>query len=91
MPYIDKDSRDKLDSVISELAFTIANEDLTAGDLNYIITSILHMYIREKGLRYGNINTVVGVLDCAKMELYRKLAAPYEDEKINENGDMNIL
>jgi len=30
----------------------------------------------------------VGVLECAKLELYRRIAAPYEDEKIVETGDV---
>ena len=31
---------------------------------------------------------MVGVLECAKLELYRRMAAPYEDEKIEDNGDV---
>ena len=27
-------------------------------------------------------------LECAKLELYRRLAAPYEDEKRKETGDV---
>jgi hypothetical protein len=37
---------------------------------------------------YAEINEVVGVLECCKLELYRRLAAPYEDTKIKENGDV---
>ena len=29
---------------------------------------------------------MVGVLECCKLELYRKLAAPYEDTKEMESG-----
>lgn len=32
--------------------------------------------------------TVLGMLECCKMELYRRHVAPYEDEKIIENGDV---
>ena len=28
------------------------------------------------------------MLECAKLELYRRVAAPYEDEKIDQNGDV---
>ena len=31
---------------------------------------------------------LIGVLECAKLELYRRVAAPYEDDKIDENGDV---
>jgi hypothetical protein len=31
------------------------------------------------------------MLECCKLELYRKIAAPYEDIKIQENGDVLII
>jgi len=37
---------------------------------------------------YTTYNEVVGVLECAKLEMYRRAVAPYEDEKIAENGDV---
>jgi len=30
-------------------------------------------------------------LECAKLELYRMIAAPYEDTKIKENGSVSDL
>ena len=42
-------------------------------------------------LRYTHVNEAVGVLECAKLELYRRVAAPYEDEKIAENGDVYTI
>ncbi len=39
-------------------------------------------------LRYSKINSLIGVLECAKLELYRRVAAPYENDKIDENGDV---
>ena len=38
--------------------------------------------------RYAHLNEAIGVLECAKLELYRRVAAPYEDEKIAESGDV---
>ena len=35
-----------------------------------------------------NLNAIIGALECAKLELYRRVAAPYEDDKIIENGDV---
>jgi len=61
----------------------------SAGDLNYLFTKLIQEYIDERGgLSYAIINEVVGVLECAKLELYRRLAAPYEDEKRELNGDV---
>jgi len=30
----------------------------------------------------------MGVLECVKQEFYRRRAVPYEEEKIEENGDI---
>lgn len=59
-----------------------------AGQLNYQVTSLVLAYLKENGTSYGTINAAIGVLECAKLELYRRIAAPYEDKKIAENGDV---
>jgi broad-specificity NMP kinase len=38
--------------------------------------------------KYHKYNAAVGVLECAKLELYRRLVSGYEDTKIIENGDV---
>jgi len=59
----------------------------TAGELNYLITTeIIRYYNRNKN--YQAINDVVGALEGAKLEFYRRVAAPYEETKIQENGDV---
>lgn len=60
----------------------------TAGQLNYLITKLCTTYIAQRGKDYDTINTVVGVLESAKLELYRRVAAPYEDARKQENGDV---
>ena len=40
------------------------------------------------GNSYATINDIIGALEGAKMEFYRRVVAPYEDEKIKENGDV---
>ena len=59
--------------------------------MNYIITKIINDTVKRQGLRYQILNSVVGSLECCKMELYRRVAAPYEDEKISQNGDVYTL
>ena len=81
MPYIKQEIRDQLDP---DLTISPTNE----GEMNYVITDILDDYLSAYGLNYANVNALVGVLECAKLELYRRIAAPYEDEKIQENGDV---
>ncbi|MFA4972363.1 MAG: hypothetical protein WC683_07095 [bacterium] len=80
MPYITPKQR-------KELAVGVMAA--TAGELNYAITVLVDRFLDIKGgLSYAAINEVIGVLECAKLELYRRLAAPYEDAKCRENGDV---
>lgn len=58
------------------------------GKLNFEITALISAYMREHGLRYQTINDIVGALEGAKLEFYRRIAAPYEDTKIAANGDV---
>lgn len=60
----------------------------TPGDANFMITSFCNAMLSEWGISYANINTLIGALECAKLELYRRIAVPYEDEKIRANGDV---
>lgn len=59
-----------------------------AGQLNYKITQEIWEYIRDMGQSYTTYNDVIGVLECAKLELYRRMIGPYEDKKKEENGDV---
>lgn len=86
MPYIKQEARPPLKKIAQEAASKVEN----AGDINYFMTEMLHAYIKKKGLRYANLNEVIGAIECMKLELYRKVAAPYEDEKIQENGDVGL-
>ena len=59
------------------------------GELNYSICVLIQNYIDEHGpANYELLNSIHGVLDCVDKEIYRRLTAPYEDEKIKENGDI---
>ena len=80
MPYIDVDDRVRIDG---------GGKPETPGELNYLITKIADDYLVRKGrLRYAHLNEVIGALECAKLELYRRLVAPYEDQKIAGIGDV---
>lgn len=82
MPYIKQEDRDRF------FEQDQLSKDNTAGELNFCISSLCREYIKAKGKSYAVLNEVVGALECAKLELYRRVAAPYEDEKIIENGDV---
>jgi broad-specificity NMP kinase len=66
----------------------LSNSPNWKGDLNFIISTILNDMLNAYGTSYSMLNDMVGVLECAKLELYRRVAAPYEDEKIESNGDV---
>jgi len=97
MPYINQKERAQLDPAIHLLLKAIANsqwvgdlptvEEL-AGRLNYTITKLLLFTVFPGDTRYSNIALVTGVLENVKQEMYRRLAAPYEDKKAEENGDV---
>jgi hypothetical protein len=84
MPYIKKVFRSPMDTHIEELA-KLAQ---TPGDLNYIISRLASLTLHYEGKSYNVLNALVGALECAKLEMYRRVAAPYEDLKIVENGDV---
>ena len=88
MPYIKNVERDLFDRQICDLITSLENNP---GQLNYVITKLLHEHLELFGVKYKNINQVIGVLECAKQELYRKVAVPYEDLKRMENGRISNL
>lgn len=78
MPYIDEAGKHQ-----------VKHDGATSsGELNYAITRLCNNYLFDKGLRYATLNEIVGVLECAKLEFYRRMAAGYEDKKKDENGDV---
>jgi len=79
MPYIKQRVRDNIDDDPSC--------SHTAGQLNYFVTRACLDYMTDNP-DYAEFNEVIGVLECAKLELYRRMVAPYEDRKCEENGDV---
>lgn len=80
MPYVKQEDRDRVLLTVPE----------TPGELNYAVSQIVEEYVAHKLLNYQTINDVVGALEGAKIEFYRRLAVPYEEVKIKENGDLNV-
>lgn len=59
-----------------------------AGELNYCFTELIIRFLALEGVNYQKINDVIGALEGAKLEFYRRVAVKYEDRKIIENGDV---
>jgi len=91
MPYIKQDDREHLDEPVDALAdltqawFPGGSKD---GPLNYVITRLLCKAMELEDPSYTKLERCVGILECAKLELYRRMAAPYEDKKAAENGEV---
>lgn len=88
MPYLKKQDKNKFNKIITQVK---KQPPQTAGEINYLVTEIIHLYLASKGLNYQHINDIVGALDGAKVEFQRRIVGPYEDLKIQENGDVGLL
>ena len=86
MPYISPENQKEFDALISE----IGKADIkTAGELNFLFTKLAVKFIATNGLRYQQMNDVVGALEGAKAEFYRRVVAPYENQKAYEVSQQN--
>jgi hypothetical protein len=87
MPYITQEDRPQYDDVLAELIGLLKEKppESVDGHLNYVVTKVIK---EVYPLRYYHINKAMGVLECIQHEFYRRVAAPYEDTKIEQNGDV---
>ena len=90
MPYIKSEQRECIDGAIDNLicdlkAMPDFNEN-KAGILNYLVTRFC--IGTTDTVSYARINELVGMLECCKLELYRRVAGIYEDKKATLNGDV---
>ena len=86
MPYIKAEDRNRV-----TVTFGPKGCPQTAGELNYFLTIVCQRYLKQHGVSYQRINDCIGALEGCKLELYRRIVTPYEDKKITENGDVNLL
>lgn len=96
MPYIaDNWFKAGVDMAISDLATintgaaTIPASMWKAGPLNYLLTKLVLKWLGPSP-NYERFNGAIGVLESMKLELYRRMVAPYEQEKMEENGDVYV-
>lgn len=79
MPYVNFDDRGKIATTIPD--------GLSAGQINFIIADIMDQFIGPAP-NYDRINAAIGIMECCKLELYRRIAVPFEDKKMLQNGDV---
>ena len=89
MPYINVNTKKVLNYSMSKLKenFIWYGEKSQTGVLNYVFTSLILRWLGDKP-NYAKYNEVIGVLECVKLEFYRRAVSVYEDSKLIENGDV---
>lgn len=88
MPYIPQADRAKFDYGLLGIKNAIHEHGLSNGELNYLMTRLAVMYLAKHGTSYNTISDVVKAFECAKLEFYRRCVAPYEQKKLDSNGDV---
>lgn len=81
MPYVLPIKRPDLDRVVDLMTQIGVKAD---GDLNYI----LFKYARRIPHSYNSLKNYRGELRETADEIGRRILAPYEDDKIEQNGDV---
>ena len=82
MPYIKPEVRNDMDRVVELMKEVGVQAD---GDLNYILYKFCKEEV-EPG--YNTYKNFCGELRQCATEIERRILAPYEDEKAEENGDV---
>ena len=80
MPYIPESRR--------EFIKITAPYPMTKGELAYVITRAVSLYLDGHGIKFDTLADVEGVLQSVSKEVYRRLTVPHEEERRRENGDV---
>lgn len=90
MPYITEGRRKLYEPHLRELISHLNAETLHgcqfSGDVVYVIYKILKTLYGDG--RFEERVNALKVLESAKLEYYRRVVAPYEDQKIKDNSDV---
>lgn len=88
MPYIINTVREDLRQAVDTLVELLDTFD-EPGDLNFVISTLIWSKWTANP-KYHTGNELIGVLECAKLEFYRRRLAPYENKALKRNGDLEI-
>ncbi len=83
MPYIVDEKREQIDLLVDNLIDKLDTMGIT-GNLNYVLFRMAKNLCHD----YATHSAFIADLECAKLEIYRRLTVPYEETKIIENGDV---
>lgn len=93
MPYIAGEDRNLVLEAMDPLVIALREvpDDKIDGVLNYVISRLVAGTLVppcKGGWRYRLIARAIAVFEAAKLEFYRRVAAPYEDKAIAKNHDI---
>jgi hypothetical protein len=97
MPYIEGSRQDCFNEEIRDLVLSIDSMGNVKGDVNYVITKIVHEWVLMKSFRdksklnYATKSQGYDVLAEATAEYYRTVMGLHEDEAIKKNGPISQL
>lgn len=88
MPYVRQEQRSNVDPILQPVLdwFKVNG---SVGELNYAITRIIWTWWQTYR-SYRAIAEISGVLKNVDAEFYRRVAVPYENSKMAENGDVYV-
>lgn len=87
MPYTKQHRRRHIIKLLKELEPYIEDK----GDLNFTICHLTGNLILRSGISYEKISNWINGVENAGVELTRRILFPYEDTKIEENGDVEPM
>lgn len=88
MPYIKPEDRVPYDKPLERIVDLLEASEYHPGHMNFVVSYLVNALLGEEGMSYSHGCKWVGTLECAKLEIYRKLMVKYEDKKCNENGEV---
>jgi len=101
MPYVPKHLKAlvdedllKLNTTLTEYSRGAENDDTALADvtplLNYIFNILaLSAYMNiPREARYRHLERIMGLFESAKLEFWRRVVVPYEEEAKGVNGDI---
>jgi hypothetical protein len=88
MPYLDPEDREEWDAWLDQ----IPGLPKTKGELNYLVSRLGIMFLAYQSSHpnYDERSNVIAALTDAAAEMRRRIMDPYEDEKIESNGDLSF-
>ena len=82
MPYVPVAERESAEHIID----SFDPSTWSWGQINYFLIQFLRKTFSKPS--YISFVYVMGTLVCVGLEFYRRICAPYEDKKKEENGDV---